>query len=125
MGKEEQSEVKQQATPAATPEQPAKKPKREPLEVWVHCPWTDHKLVAEYRGEVNRKGSTPRYKVYSPFFAAEDAKPADLAKAHRWVPRIKILGLAPSREEVEEFLATSAYEDLKKLGYAEGERVTA
>lgn len=110
MGKEAtntEAIVKSPAAPA-----PAKKPKRDPLEVLVECPWTKTRLVAEYRGEVNRKGPEPRYKVYSPFFATPGV---DLNKAHRWVPRIKILGLAPGREEVEAFLRFTAAEDIQIL----------
>lgn len=101
----------------------AAKRKREPLEVLVQDRWTKQWVHAEYRGEVNRKRAEPRYKVYSPLFASLDryfeAKPEDLARAHRWVPRIHIRGLAPDPMEVEEFLKTTAYEDLVKLGYVE------
>lgn len=127
MSKEQQTpEVKDPQTPAAAA--PKAKRKREPLEVLVQDRWTKEWLHAEYRGEVNRKRAEPRYKVYSPFFVSLnkefEVSEADLARAHRWVPRIQIRGLAPDAAEVEEFLKTDAYEDLVKLGYG-GEKVVA
>jgi hypothetical protein len=113
--------------PVKQPEQATKaKRKREPMEVLVVDRWTGNKVHAEYRGEVNRKGAEPRYKVYSPFFVGLDrhfeAKSADLGKAHRWVSRSEFTfrGLAPDATEVEEFLKKDAIvaadEELVRIG---------
>lgn len=100
------TEVKQEV------KQARERRRREPLEVLVQCRWTGNWIHAEYRREVSREGSIPRYKVYSPFFVSLDryyeTTPADAAKAYRWVPTMRIRGLAP--EEVEEFLKKDALE---------------
>lgn len=78
--------------------------KREPLEVQIVDVFTGNKIVGEYRGENKKIGPAklPVYKVYSPFFGDGLSM-----TAFRWVNRIKVLGPAPTAEDMEKFLQSS------------------
>lgn len=72
----------------------------QPLEVFVVDAFTKTKVVAEYRGEMNKpRGGKRTYKVYTPYFHNLFSLDTPL-QSYRWVERFETLGPAPSEESV-------------------------